>query len=355
MRVLVAPCSYKGTLTAAAAAEALARGVEAAGATAERLPVADGGEGTLDTLAAPLGLTPTVHRVPGPLGEPWSARLGHAAGLAVVELAEAAGLARMPRLDAGRASTEGVGHLVRAALDGGGRRLWVTLGGSATTDGGLGLLTALGVRAEDEDGRPLAPGGLALLGVRRVDLSGVDRRLAGADLRALCDVAVPLLGPAGAARRYAPQKGADPETVARLELGLARWAAALEAATGRRLRDLPGAGAAGGTGLGLAALGFALVPGAATVLDALGFDAALARADLVLTGEGRADASTADGKAPAEVIRRARAAGVPVVLVAGARGPGAEGLGAPVVAAGREPDPAAALARAAAAAVRGVR
>ena len=322
LRVLCAPNAFKGTLSAPAAAVALAAGVRDAGAEASMVPMADGGDGTLDTLLAGSGAARCDRRpVHGPLGGRLMARLGWLdATTAVVELAEAAGLRRLPgRREPLRASSRGAGDLIRHALDGGASRILVGIGGSACTDGGAGPLTALGARLLDARGRRIAAGGGALVDLERADLGGLDPRLRGCSVEVATDVNSPLLGERGAAAVFGPQKGASPAQVARLETGLHRLAEVLErdAGVAPALRDLPGAGAAGGSGYGLAAAGARLVPGAALVAEAVGIDRAIAAADLVVTGEGRLDAQTGAGKAPIEVARRAARLGVPCIAVAG--------------------------------------
>lgn len=322
MRVLCAPNAFKGTLSAAAAARALARGVRDAGAEPLLLPMADGGDGTLDCLLA-AGRRPEVvlHRVSGPLGGRASARLGWLTPEeAVVELAEAAGLRRLRgRWDPLRATSSGAGELMARALDGGARRMIVGVGGSACTDGGTGMLTALGARFLDVGGHRLRQGGGALVGLDRVDLSGLDPRLARCPVEVAVDVANPLIGVTGAARVFAPQKGADAAGVERLEWGLMRLADVLERDAGiaPSLRLLPGSGAAGGAGYALAVLGARLRPGAALVADAIGLDRALGLCDLAITGEGRLDAQTAQGKAAMEVAMRAARHGIACVAMAG--------------------------------------
>jgi glycerate kinase len=322
--VVCAPNAYKGSLDARAAAAALARGVRAAGADAVEIPVADGGDGTLDVLLGAAGAAGRVevHRVTGPLGDPVDARLGWIdATTAVVELAEASGLRLVAgRRDALRATSRGTGELIAAALDRGALRILVGIGGSACTDGGAGLAAALGVRLVDAAGSELGSGGGTLTGLAAVDLRGRHPGLDGCRLEVAVDVASPLLGPRGAATVFGPQKGADAAAVAVLEAGLRHLAAVVERDTGaaRELAARAGAGSAGGCGYGLAALCRAtLLPGAALVCDTVGLDVALAGAGLVLTGEGRLDASTAAGKAPAEVALRARRAGVACVALAG--------------------------------------
>ncbi len=329
MRVVCAPNAYKGSLDARAAAAALARGVAAAGGDPVELPVADGGDGTLDVLLGAAGAAArvAVRRVTGPLGDPVDARLGWLdAATAVVELAEASGLRLLgDGLDALRATSRGTGELIAAALDGGASRIVVGIGGSACTDGGAGLAAALGVRLLDAAGAPLGDGGGALAGLAALDLRGRHPGLGRCRLEVAVDVASPLLGPGGAAAVFGPQKGADAAAVAALEAGLRRLArvAGRDAGADPGLVARPGAGSAGGCGYGLAALcGAALRPGAALVCDTVGLDAALGGAALVLTGEGRLDASTAAGKAPAEVARRARRAGVACVAIAGGVGEG---------------------------------
>jgi glycerate 2-kinase len=330
VRVVCAPNAFKGSLDARAAAAAMARGVRAAGADPLPVPVADGGDGTLDVLLGAAGPRARVDvvRVTGPLGDPIEARLGWLEpGTAVVELAEASGLRLVPpgRRDALRATSRGTGELIAAALDAGAARVLVGVGGSACTDGGAGLAAALGIRLLDAAGRQIGPGGAGLAGLATVDAAARHPRLRACRVEVAVDVASPLLGPGGAAAVFGPQKGASPEEVEGLEAGLRRLAAVLQE-TGSVPADLhesPGAGAAGGCGYGLAALcGAVLLPGAGLVADRVGLDTALAGAALALTGEGRIDASTTAGKAPVEVARRAARAGVAcVALVGGVEGP----------------------------------
>lgn len=290
-----------------------------------RVPVADGGDGTLDVLlaAAPGQARVEALRVTGPLGVPVEARLGWLdAATAVVEMAEAAGLRLVTAgaLDALGATTSGVGELLGAALDRGAQRVIVGVGGSATTDGGAGLVSALGARLLDGGGSPLPFGGGALQSLARVELDGLDPRLRSCRIEVAVDVRSPLLGASGAAAVFGPQKGASAADVARLEAGLDRFTQLACAAAGAdpaRAAE-PGMGAAGGCAFGLAVLcGAVLVPGATLVCDLVGLDDALRGASLAFTGEGRLDSSTAAGKAPAEVARRAAAAGVPCVALAG--------------------------------------
>jgi len=322
-----APNAFKGTLPATAAAAAMAEGVRDAavvGVEPVEVAVADGGDGTLDVLlAASPGSRAETLRVSGPLGAPVLARLGWLdARTAVVEMAEAAGLRLLHREkpDALHATTYGVGEMIRTALDGGARRLVVGVGGSATTDGGAGLISALGGRLLDANGAELAHGGAPLAQLARLDLSGLDARLRDCRIEVAVDVRNPLIGPMGSAAVFGPQKGGSPADVALLEAALTHFAQVTCMAVGVDLARVHerGMGAAGGCAFGLAVVcGAVLVPGAAMVCDLVGLDAALKGAALVLTGEGRLDSSTAGGKAPAEVARRAAAAGVPCVVLAG--------------------------------------
>ena len=329
--ILVAPDSFKGSLTSVEVAHALAAGWMRArhNDTLVLAPLADGGEGTLVAIEAAGGCTWQVAAVHDPLGRRITVRwLRSADGTrAAVELAAASGLSRLAasELDPAGASTFGTGEVLRAVLDADVRRIDLGVGGSATTDGGRGILVALGLRVTGLGLRsPTEPDAV-------IDLRGLDPRLAKVSLRIACDVTNPLLGPHGAAAVYGPQKGADPTVVTELDGALGRWADALESATGRRERDTAGAGAAGGATFGLACLRdrfarFAILPGVDLVMDAAGFDAKLAEADLVLTGEGRIDAQTAFGKTALGVARRAEAAGVPCIAVGG--GVEADGIAA---------------------------
>jgi glycerate kinase len=330
LTVVVAPDSFKGSLPAHEAAAAVDAGLRQAGGFAgvevevRQRPVADGGEGTVDVVLA-AGWRRVERTVSGPTGEQLRAHLalspeGTEPPTAVVELAAAAGLGLLPagRPDARGASTRGVGELVAAALDEGARRVVLGIGGSATTDGGTGMASALGARFLDDAGNPLPPGGAALGQLARVDVSGLDPRLQHVEMVVACDVDNPLTGPNGAAHVYGPQKGAGPGDVAALDAALGRLAEVLRRDLGLDVERVPGAGAAGGVGAGaLAFLGARLTPGIDLLLDLVGFDAALSGADLVVTGEGSFDTQTLSGKAPIGVARRACAAGVPVVVLAG--------------------------------------
>jgi glycerate kinase len=325
MRVVVAPDKFKGSLTAPEVAHHVTAGLLSAvpGATVMQVPVADGGEGTLDAAEA-AGFRRVGIRVAGPTGAPLDSALAVRDRTAVVEMAAASGLAVLP---GGRrapldATSLGTGQLVHAALDLGCTEIVLGIGGSACTDGGAGLLVGLGARLLDADGRELPLGGGALRDLDRIDLTGLDPRLAGTKIVLATDVDNPLLGAHGAAAVYGPQKGAEPGDVAVLEQALARWATVLDLTLGRSgrsgLAEQPGAGAAGGVGYpAMAALGAVRRPGIDVVLGLTDFAVHLAGAELVVTGEGSLDAQTLHGKAPAGVAVAARAAGVPVVAVAG--------------------------------------
>lgn len=321
-RVLLAPDKFKGTLTAVEVAAHLAEGITAERPDVEVVvrPVADGGDGLL-AAALLAGFAPVDLVAADALGEP--ARTRYAARAdgreAVVEMAEVCGLARLTGPAAPMTATSlGLGEVVAHALDAGATSLLVGIGGSASTDGGAGLLQALGARLLDADGHDLGPGGGSLGRLARVDLTGLHPGLARARLTVACDVDNPLTGPHGAAAVYGPQKGADAQQVRALDDALAHLADVVARHTGTDLRDVPGAGAAGGVGYAaLALLGARLRPGAEVVLELVGLHEALAGATLVVTGEGSLDAQTLHGKAPAAVAAAARAAGVPVVAVAG--------------------------------------
>lgn len=332
MKIVVAPNALKGSLDAAAAAEAMAAGVRLAAPGAEivQVPVADGGDGLLEVLGGN-DLQRIPCRVTGPLGSPVAATLLYSADrhLAVIEMATAAGLALLPpgELDPMQASTSGVGELLRLALDCGARHVIIGIGGSATSDGGTGLARALGARFLDAGGNELPGNAAALPHIRRMDLEALDPRLPQTRIDVICDVDNPLLGPQGAARVFAPQKGASPAQVSAIEAGLDNLAGLVEQQLGRDIRKLPGGGAAGGLGAGLVAfLQAELRPGAALVLELVGFEASLAGAGLVLTAEGRLDVQTAYGKAPAAVARLARQHGIPCIALAGSVGTDLEAL-----------------------------
>ncbi len=331
MKLVLAPASFKESMTARQAALAMQRGARAAAADLELVlrPVADGGEGTLETLVFAAGGSLRPIEVTGPREVPVNARVGALPDrTAVVEAAEACGLGRLPasERDPRLTTSRGVGEMLSAVLDSGASRVVIGLGGTATNDAGAGLLQALGASLLDDAGRPIGLGGAALARLHSVDLTGLDRRLADTSLEIACDVTSPLCGPEGASAVFAAQKGASPEAVAELEASLMRFADVLERDTGRRVRDVPGAGAGGGLGAALLLCGARLGPGIELVLDAVGFDAAIAGARAVLTGEGSLDDQTTRGKAIAGLAARAASRGVAVIALAGRLGSGYERL-----------------------------
>jgi glycerate kinase len=333
MKVVVAPNSFKGSLSAAQAAAAIARGVREALPDAEviEIPVADGGEGTVDALVSSRKGTYREVEVDGPLGDPVRAAYGLIDGgrTGVVELASASGLTLTPleSRDPRRASTYGFGQLLEAVRRHGVAYIVAGIGGSATNDGGAGMAQAMGYRLLDAGGRDLPRGGAALARLARIDSSGFDAGWRSVSVMVASDVTNPLTGPRGATYVYGPQKGADPDVLRELDEALAHLAVVIARDLGKQVADIPGAGAAGGAGAGLVAfLDAKLVEGAPLVVDASGFDQALHGARLVITGEGRVDGQTASGKAPGEVAKRALAAGIPTLLLAGSRGPGWESL-----------------------------
>ena len=320
-RVLLAPDKFKGTLTAAEVADHVAAGLRSVVPDLEVrvVPVADGGDGTLAAAEA-AGFERVPVTATGPTGVPRGSAFGRRGGEAVVELAEISGLGQLPdgRLEPLTATSHGTGDLIAAALDAGCRRIVVGIGGSASTDGGAGLVRALGASLVDAHGDPVRPGGAALTDAVELDLSGLHPALAEAELVVASDVDNPLTGPKGAAAVYGPQKGATPQMVEELDTALTHWADLVAKATGTDRRDTPGAGAAGGVGFGLVAvLGATTRPGAELVFELTGLLDELSSADLVVTGEGSLDVQTLHGKAPAAVAAAAREAGVPVVAVAG--------------------------------------
>lgn len=319
---LLAPDSFKGTLSAAEVCSVMERVILARcpDARVHSLPIADGGEGTVECFLAAAGGERVPCRVSGPLGgelESFYALLPD--GTAVVEMAAAAGLPLLEgRLDPLGCTTYGVGQLIRAAVERGARRVVVGLGGSATTDGGTGAAAALGAVFRDGNGDAFLPTGETLRDIASIDISGVPTCLHGAEVVCMCDVEHPLFGPNGAAYVFSPQKGASPDQVEFLDQGLAHLSGVIARCLGRSVDALPGGGAAGGMGAGLTAfLGARLQRGIDTVLDIAGFRRLAEGADLIFTGEGKLDAQSLGGKAVLGVARSARACGVPVVAVVG--------------------------------------
>jgi glycerate 2-kinase len=326
MHVVVAPDKFKGSLTAREVAGRVTAGIAAVAPAVDvrEVPVADGGDGTVDAALA-AGYRRIELRAEGPTGKPVDTAFALRDGVAVVEMADVSGLRLLPTdgLAARDASSYGSGEVIAAALDHGCHTVLLGIGGSASTDGGAGMLQALGARLLDADGAELARGGAALAGLARVDLAGLHPQLAASTVIVASDVDNPLLGPHGAAAIYGPQKGADPDDVELLDAALAHWADLLDAAThpkrpGSSLRNLPGAGAAGGVGYAaMAALNAELKPGIELMLELVGFAEQLPGARLVITGEGSLDEQTLSGKAPAGVAAAAKEAGIPVVTVSG--------------------------------------
>ncbi|NUL47347.1 glycerate kinase [Cellulosimicrobium funkei] len=329
MRIVIAPDKFKGSLEASAVAEALEAGICSVEPTADvvRLPVADGGEGTLEA-AAGAGFARRPVTVTGPVGEPVEAEIAVLGSVAVIEMAQASGLAALPVdidgdpvLEPGGATSRGTGELILAALDAGMRRVVIGVGGSASTDGGAGLLQALGARLLDAEGDDLTGGGVSLAGLDRVDLSGMDPRVTTTEFILAADVDNPLTGLDGAAAVFGPQKGASRAMVTVLDGALDRLRDRLTAALGPDVSsaaEAPGAGAAGGVGFAaLAVLGAVRRPGIEVVLEFVDLAGQVASADLVITGEGSLDDQSLGGKTPLGVAAVARSAGVPVVAVCG--------------------------------------
>ncbi len=334
MKIILAPDSFKGTISAMRAAQLLeeaAKRVFGPEVVCVRVPIADGGEGTLDAILFAQPGERRVERVTGPRGDQVEASWallsdGHTA---VIEMAQAAGLPLMgENRDPMTATSRGVGELMLRALDAGAKRILIGLGGSATNDGGAGLLRALGARFPDAEGQEAPEGGAGLRFIEKMELSRLDKRLSDVEMTVLSDVTNPLLGERGATHVYGPQKGATVETLPLLEAGMARYAAACEQALGRDIASFPGAGAAGGLGAALSGvLGGRLQPGIDAVLELAGFDELLSSADLCVTGEGRIDGqSVRFGKAISGIARRCAQANVPLSVIAGGMSEDAEAL-----------------------------
>lgn len=331
MRIVIAPDSYKGSLSAMDVAKAMKTGVLRVypDADVDLVPIADGGEGTVDALVAATNGEVRNAAVKGPLGDAVTAAWGMFGDgeTAVIEMAAASGLPLIAheKRDAMNACTYGTGQLVLAALEAGAKTVVLGIGGSATNDGGSGFARALGAKFLDSSGKELPPGGAALANLASIDLSGLDKRLASVTFRVACDVDNPLCGERGASAVFGPQKGATPEQVKILDAALENFAKVAAETTGKAdVAKTPGAGAAGGLGAGLLFFCNAtLLPGVTLVLQSVGFDARVKNADLVLTGEGRTDFQTAYGKAPVGVALAAKKHGAPVVCLSGGLGPGA--------------------------------
>ena len=325
MRILIAPDKFKGSLTAAEAAAAIAEGALRVypDAVATQFPIADGGEGTLEA-AVSAGYEERLNAVVGPIlapiGAAWAiSKADDGRVTAVIETAQASGLAEMDPTPANalRAHSYGCGQLIAAALDAGANEIVLGLGGSAMTDGGSGALRALGLKPLDSAGNVVPLGGGSLADVAALDTSGLDPRLAATTFRIAVDVRNPLYGPEGAAHVFAPQKGADPDTVELLDAGLRNWASVLREATGRDV-NVPGAGAAGGFPASFLAFTDAALEGGFSLVAGLtGLAGQLGEADLVITGEGSMDSQSLTGKAPIALADAARERGIPVIVVAG--------------------------------------
>ena len=333
MRIVIAPQSFKGSVSGPEAARAIQEGILRVFPKAETVlvPVADGGDGTLDALVEATSGQTFASRVNGPLRQRVQARWGVMGDCktAVIEMAQASGLALLPYKDRNprHTSTYGTGQLIKRALDRGYRRIIVGMGGSATNDGGVGMAWALGARFYDSKGHPLTPGGAALSRLASIDVLGLHPALKRAEIIAASDVDNPLCGPEGASAVYGPQKGANANTVRVLDKALERYASVVRESLGIDVAERPGAGAAGGLGAGLMAFCDGQVrSGIDIVCQVLDFDARLQGADLVVTGEGRLDASTVYNKAPVGVARRAAALGIPVIALAGSLGRGFEAV-----------------------------
>jgi len=334
MKIVIAPDSFKESLSALQVAAAIEAGFRAVFPDADyrKLPVADGGEGTVQAMIDATGGRRVEHVVTGPLGEPVQAFYGHIEGagaegaLAVIEMAAASGLELVPptRRDPLVTTSRGTGELIGLALDAGARRFVLGVGGSATNDGGAGMLQALGARLLDAEGRALGPGGASLARLARIDVSGLDPRLQASQFHIACDVDNPLAGPRGASAVFGPQKGATPQMVAQLDAALAHYGALIARDFGREVADMPGAGAGGGIAAAMVVfLDGRLRPGVEIVAEAVGLDAAVRDADLVITGEGRIDGQTLSGKTPMGVARVAARHGKPVLAIGGGLAPDA--------------------------------
>ncbi|GJJ02980.1 glycerate kinase [Duganella rhizosphaerae] len=330
MKIVIAPDSFKESLTALAVANEIEAGFREFFPDAEyvKLPVADGGEGTVQAMIDASGGRRVELQVSGPLGEPVAAFYGLMGdgATAVIEMAAASGLELVPtaQRDPLRTSSYGTGQLIRDALDAGARRFVLGVGGSATNDGGAGMVQALGGRLLDAAGRDLQPGGGALDGLQHIDLSGLDARIKDCVFDIACDVSNPLVGPQGASHIFGPQKGATPAMIEQLDANLRHYADVIARELGQQVADVPGAGAGGGIGAAmLVFLGGSLRPGSEIVTAAVGLDAAVADADLVITGEGRIDSQSIHGKTPIGVARVAQRHGKPVIAIAGCLAPGA--------------------------------
>ncbi|MFC6338790.1 glycerate kinase [Pseudomonas sp. CCM 7891] len=331
MKIIIAPDSFKDSLSAEGVAQAIAEGLMQVWPDAEliKCPMADGGEGTVESVLAACNGELRSHRVQGPLGGTVDAHWGWLAdsATAIIEMAEASGLQRVPtgKRDACSSSTFGTGELIRAALDAGAQRVILAIGGSATNDGGAGTMQALGMQLFDAQGQTLASGGLALAGLARISLEHLDPRLAEVRFEIAADVNNPLCGPHGASAIFGPQKGASPQQVEQLDQALGHFADHCAQVLHKDVRDEPGSGAAGGLGFAAKAfLGAQFRAGVEVVAELVNLEEMVRGADLVITGEGRFDAQTLRGKTPFGVARIAKQHNVAVIVIAGTLGEGYE-------------------------------
>ncbi|EWH20743.1 glycerate kinase [Bacillus haynesii] len=331
MKIVIAPDSFKESMTSLEAARSIEKGFKAVLSDAEyvNIPVADGGEGTVQALVDATGGDIVYQTVTGPLGKPVKAAYGLLGDgkTAVIEMAEASGLHLVPpgQRNPLLTTTRGTGELILDAAEKGVSTIIIGLGGSATNDGGAGMAAALGAKFLNRDGEEIENGGGALAEIAKIDVSGLNPKLKHIQFEAACDVDNPLTGPRGASAVFGPQKGANSEMTALLDQNLKHYAAAVKAELGCEIDSIPGAGAAGGLGAGLCAfLNAELKSGVDIVLDTLSFSERIKGADLVITGEGKIDGQTVSGKTPAGVAKRARSENIPVIAFAGSLGEGCE-------------------------------
>jgi glycerate kinase len=330
LKIIVAPDSFKGSISSIGVCEAVEKGIKEVfpDARVVLLPIADGGEGTVDSFAAACACEKISVTVTGPLGQKAEAVFAVTAdGTAVIEMAAASGLTLVRKKNPLKATTYGTGELIKAALDRGCRKIILGLGGSATNDGGAGMAQALGFSLKDKNGDEISFGGGELANLETIDITHADPRLRECEIIAACDVTNTLCGVNGASQVFGPQKGADAGMVAQLDNNLAHYADVIKQQLGVSVQDIPGTGAAGGLSAGLIAFcNAAIKPGIDLILDTIGFDGHLESADLVITGEGRIDFQSVFGKVPVGVAKRANNAKVPVIAIVGAIGEGAEAV-----------------------------
>ena len=323
MKIVIAPDSFKGSLTAVEIADAIGQGVKEIFPEAKiiKIPMADGGDGTVQCLVTATGGEILREKVTGPLGDEVLASYGILGGMktAVIEMAEASGLTLVPENKRNPliTTTYGTGQLIKAALDQGCKKMIIGIGGSATNDGGAGMVQALGVRLLDREGKEIGFGGGELKKINRIDINNLDSRLPETEVLIASDVSNPLCGPRGAARIYGPQKGATPEIIEELDESLAHFAEVIKRDLNKDIKDIPGGGAAGGLGAGLMAfLDAELKPGIEIMIEIVKLEQAIKDTDLVITGEGKIDSQTIYGKAPIGVAKIAKKYNVPVIAVA---------------------------------------